>query len=107
MGGQEGRDDLRVGGRAERNLTLAQLGVELDRVDQVAVVGQRERAPVVADDRLRVLPVRGAGGGVADMADREVADQRPELVLVEYLRHQPLVADGHDPPPTGSGGDPG
>ena len=74
----------------------AQLGVQLDRVDQVAVVRERERAAVVADDRLRVLPLRGAGRRVAHVADRHVADQRAQHVLVEHLRDEPLVADRHD-----------
>ena len=64
-------------------------------------------AVVVADDRLRVLPLRGAGGRVADVADRHVADQRAELVLVEDLGDQALVADRHDAPAAGRGGDPG
>ena len=59
----------------ERNgdALLAQLGVQLDGVDQVAVVGERDLAPVGAPDRLRVLPRVGAGGRVADVADRHVA----------------------------------
>ncbi len=58
MGRQERRDDLRVRRRPKRDCSAAQLGVELDRVDQVAVVSQRQRAAVVADDRLGVLPLR-------------------------------------------------
>ena len=77
----------------ERDVAPAQLGVQLDGVDQVAVVGQRQRAAVVADDRLGVLPLRGAGGGVAHVADRHVADQRAQRVLVEHLGDQALVAD--------------
>ena len=107
MGGQERRDDLRVRGRGERDVVLAQLGVELDRVDQVAVVGERQRTTVVADDRLGVLPLRRAGGGVADVADGQITDQRAELVLVEHLRHQALVADRHDLPTERCRGDAG
>ena len=108
MRGEHRRDDLRVRGRAERDVALAQLGVQLDRVDQVAVVRERERAAVVADDRLRVLPLRGAGGRVADVADRHVADQRAQHVLVEHLRDEALVADRHDAcPPRGAVAMPG
>ena len=106
MGGEQRGDDLRVRGRAERDVAPAQLGVQLDGVDQVAVVGQRERAAVVADDRLRVLPLRGAGGRVADVADRHVADQRAQLVLVEHLRDEALVADRHDAAAARRGRDP-
>ena len=107
MARQQRRDDLGIGRRAERHVALAQLGVELDGVDQVAVVGQGERAAVVADDRLGVLPLRGAGGRVADVADRHVTDQGAELVLVEDLGDQALVADGHDLAPPESARDPG
>ena len=49
---------------------VAQLG----GVDQVAVVGQRDRAVGRgAEGRLGVLPGGAAGGGVAAVADREVA----------------------------------
>ena len=63
-------------------LALAQLGVQLDGVDEVAVVGQRELAAVAAGavaamDGLRVLPLVGAGGRVAHVADGEVARPAP------------------------------
>ena len=85
VGGEQGGDDLRVGGAAEVDPALLQLGPELDRVGQVAVVGERHLAAVVAPDRLRVLPGAAAGGRVADVADRHVALQRPQLLLVEDL----------------------
>ena len=82
----------------ERNVTPcgAQLGVELDRVDQVAVVGERDLAPVGAPDGLRVLPRVRAGRRVADVPDGQVAVQRAQLLLVEDLVDEPLVAHGHD-----------
>ena len=95
--GREHRgDDLGVGGRAERDVLAAELGVQVDGVDQVAVVGERERAAIVTDDWLGVLPFRGARGRVTDVADRHVADERAEHVLVEHLRDQALIADRHD-----------
>jgi hypothetical protein len=105
MAGEQRRDDLRVRCGAERNLPIAQLAVQLDGIDQVAVVGERQRAGVVAYHRLRVLPLRGAGGRVADVADRHVAEQRAQGVLVEDLGHQSLVANGHDVARSGRGGD--
>jgi len=56
VGGQKRGHDLRVGGAAELDAGLTQLVVELDRVGQVAVVGECQLAPVIAPDRLRVLP---------------------------------------------------
>src|SRR5437764_274745 len=41
------------------------------------------------------------------MADRHVAEQRAELVLVEHLRNEALVADRHDPATARSGRDAG
>ena len=99
-------DDLRVRGAAERDPALAQLVVELDRVGQVAVVGERDLAAVVAPDRLRVLPRAAAGGRVADVADRHVAVERAQLLLVEDLGDEPGVAQGGDVAAL-AGGDPG
>ena len=41
------------------------------------------------------------------MADRKIPFQRAELVLVEHLGDQALVANRHDPAATRRGGDPG
>ena len=106
VGGEQGGDDLRVGGAAEVDPALLQLGPELDRVGQVAVVGERHLAAVVAPDRLRVLPGAAAGGRVAHVADRHVALQRPQLLLVEDLGDEAAVAQGGDVAAL-AGGDPG
>ena len=106
MGREHRGDDLGVRRRAERHVLPAQFRVQLDRVDQVAVMGERQRAAVVPDDRLGVLPLRGAGRRVADVADRHVADQRAQHVLVEHLRHQTLIADRHDAAAPRRGRDP-
>ena len=106
MGGEQRRDDLRVGGAAEGDPLLLQLAPELDRVGQVAVVGERQLAAVVAPDRLRVLPGAAAGGRVAHVADRHVALQRPQLLLVEDLGDEAGVAQRGDVAAL-TGGDPG
>ena len=106
VGRQQRRDDLRVAGPAEVDPALLQLAPQLDRVGQVAVVGERHLAAVVAPDRLRVLPGAAAGGRVAHVADRHVALQRPQLLLVEDLGHQPGVAHRGDVAAL-AGGDPG
>ena len=82
----------------DRNETpaLAQRRVQLDRVDQVAVVRERDLAAIGAPDGLRVLPRRRAGGRVADVAHRHVALQGAQLLLVEDLVDEPLVAHRHD-----------
>ena len=85
---------------------LLQLAPELDRVGQVAVVGEGQLAAVVAPDRLRVLPGAAAGGRVADVADRHVALQRPQLLLVEDLGDEAGVAHRGDVAAL-AGGDPG
>ena len=89
-------DDLGVRRRAERDAGGAQLGVQLDRVDEVAVVRERDLAAVGAPDGLGVLPRVGAGRRVADVADRHVAAQRAQLLLVEHLVDEALVAHRHD-----------
>ena len=96
VGGEQRRDDLGVGRAAELNAALAQLGVQLHRVDQVAVVRERHLAAVGAPHRLRVLPRRRAGRGVAHVADRHLALERAQLLLVEDLRDEAEVAHGHD-----------
>ena len=59
-------------------------------------MAERDLAPVGAPDGLRVLPRVGAGGRVADVADRHVALQRAQLLLVEDLVDEALVAHRHD-----------
>ena len=96
--GQERRDDLRVGGAAEGDAPVAELGEQLDRVGQVAVVGERDLAAVVAPDRLGVLPGAAAGRRVADVTDRHRPGEALQLLLVEDLGDEPEVAQGHDHP---------
>ena len=106
VGGEQRGDDLRVGGAAELDPAPLQLAPELDRVGQVAVVGEGDLAAVVAPDRLRVLPGAAAGGRVADVADRHVALERLQLLLVEDLGDQARVAHRRDVAAL-AGGDPG
>ena len=54
--GDQRGDDLGVRGGAEAHAALAQLGVQLDGVDQVPVVRQRDVVALRAVDRLGVLP---------------------------------------------------
>ena len=110
VGGDHRGDDLRVGGRAERDAALEQLVVQLERVDQVAVVRERDLAAravgaLRALHRLRVLPGVGAGGGVAHVADRELAGERAQVVLAEHLVDEAELAAGDDVPAAVGRGD--
>ena len=59
------------------------------RVDEVAVVAERDRArAAVLDERLRVRPLRRAGRRVARVPDRDLAVQAAQLLLVEDLRDE-------------------
>jgi hypothetical protein len=66
---------------------------QLADVDEVAVVAERDRArPPVLDERLRIRPLRRAGRRVAVVADRHLAPEAAELLLVEDLGDEPEVA---------------
>ena len=89
VGDQRG-DHLGVGARGER---LADLLAQRLRVDEVAVVAERDRAhPAVVQERLRVLPGVAARRRVARVPDRELAVEAGEAALVEHLRHEAEVA---------------
>src|SRR5262249_33512944 len=89
----QGRDQLAVGRRPERDAVLAQLLAQPPDVDEVPVVAEsnRARAPVL-DERLCVRPPRRAGRRVAVVADRHLAAQAAELLLVEDLGPEAEVA---------------
>ncbi len=92
------RDQLAVGGRSQRDALGPQLVAELADVDEVPVVAERDRADgPVLHQRLRVRPLRGARRRVARVADRDLAAEAVELLLVEDLRHEPEVAQRRQP----------
>ena len=91
----------------KRDALLAQLGVQLDGVDEVAVVAERQLAAVGAVHGLGVVPAVGARRRVAHVADGDVAAQRAQLLLVEDLVDEPELAQGHDVPVHVGGGDAG
>ena len=60
------------------------------RVDEVAVVGDGQRAARVIDEqRLRVAQVGDAGGGVAVVADRQASGQARQAVLGKHVVDPP------------------
>src|SRR5581483_12323681 len=83
---------------AVRGELLAQLA----RVDEVAVVAERDRSrPSALEEGLRVRPVRRSGRRVAGMPDRELAAQPAEVLLVEDLRHESHLAEDGQPAAVG------
>ena len=100
-------DHLRVGGRVEPDAGREELVPERRRVDEVAVVPERDGARrAVVHDRLGVRPVRATRRRVARVPDRDLAGERRELLLVEDLRHEAHLAQHRDAPALGDG-DPG
>ena len=78
-------NDLGIGGGAESHTLFRELVVELDGVYQIAVVRQGDRATIVAVNRLGVVSRAAPGGGVANVANRDVSRERLEAPLVEHL----------------------
>ena len=73
----EVQDDLGVAARLEDRALPHELVAQLARVDEVAVVADRDLAVRAVDqDRLRVEQLALAGRRVADVADRRSARQR-------------------------------
>jgi hypothetical protein len=97
VAGDQRRDHLGVGGRAQARALGEEPGPELARVREVAVVAESHGArPALLDDRLCVRPVCGSGGGVARVADRDLAGEPAELLLAEDLRDEAHVAKSGD-----------
>ena len=64
------------------------------RIDDVAVVRQREIARVVTEkERLDILHAAASGSGIAHMADSRRPFQSSKFLLVENLGHQSPTLD--------------
>jgi hypothetical protein len=102
--GDQGRDRLGVGGRAEHDPVGRERVAHVAGVGQVAVVTERDGAgAAMVDERLGVRPQRRARGRVAGVADRNIARKRLQLFLVEDLRDKAHVANDRQPPVVGDG----
>ncbi len=105
--GDQVEDDLGVRGRGEHRSLGFQLSPEGHGVQQVAVVGDGDRAMAGPhQEGLGILELAAAGGGVADVANGQRAGEAAEAGLGEDVRDQPhglLDVDGR---PVG-GRDPG
>ena len=86
--------DLAVGGRLKQAALVFEVAAQQLRIDDIAVMRQREVARVVAEEeRLDILHAAASGRGVTHMADGRGTFQRGEFRLVENLRHQPSALD--------------
>ncbi len=102
--GQQGRDDLGVGGALEDVPVLDQTRPQFVGVHQVAVVGQGdERAVAGAGEGLGVAHLAGAGGGVAHVAYGQLPGQRLQDRLLEHLGDEPHVLVDDEPGAVGDG----
>ena len=93
--GQQMDNDFAVAGRLKNRALFLQFGPQPRCVGQIAVVADGDLAAGAVDDqRLGVLDVGAARGGVADVADGQMPGQRAENVFVEHLSDQPHTPVG-------------
>ena len=93
--GEQMQNDLAVDGRLENRALLFEFGAQPRGVGEIAVVADGDLAArAIDDERLGVLDIGTAGGGVADVADGEMAGQRAENVFVEHLADEPHALVG-------------
>ena len=96
------RDHLAVGGRARA--AGASSSRSSSALTRLPLCAERDGADAaVVDERLGVRPGVRAGRRVAGVADRELAAQARELLLVEDLGHEAEVAQPGEPPVVGDG----
>ena len=82
----EVHDDFGIAGALEDRPPELELFPQGRRVGKVAIVGNGDGAPRVVDGyRLRVLQERGAGSGVAHVADGGIAREPPQLLRWEDI----------------------
>ena len=88
-GGEHQRHHLGVARGGQPEATRQQLLAQARRVDDVAVVGEGERAVHRLDDeRLDVAIAAAAGRRVAGVADGVIADQRRQRLAGEHVGHE-------------------
>ena len=90
----------------EQTALVLQILAQQGRIDDVAVVGQREIARVVTEQkRLHVLDATASGGRIAHMADGRISLERRQFRLVEHLGHQSAALDAAESSPFVDGHD--
>ena len=90
----------------EQTALVLQILAQQARIDDVAVVGQREIARVVTEQkRLHVLDTAASGGRIAHMADGRISLERRQFRLVEHLGHQSAALDAAESSPFVDGHD--
>ena len=103
-GGEHQRDHLGVAGGGEAEAAREQLVAQRRGVDDVAVVGDGQRAVHRLDEeRLDVALGVRAGGRVAGVADRVVAGERRQHGRREHVGDEPLVLVQPRPLPVADG----
>ena len=91
--GQQLNNDFRIHGGGESGAFQKEAAPQILRVHQVPVMGQCHGAVnAVGLQGLHVYRNGGSGGGIAHMADADVAFLFRQIV--EYLRHQAHAAEG-------------
>ena len=87
------QDDLGIHRRLENRAVVLHLRPERIRVDQIAVVCQRQHADLAPrHQRLRVDYILAAEGRIAHVADGDAPRQPVQNFLVKHLRYKPEVA---------------
>ncbi len=72
------QNDFAVDRGLEDRALFFEFGAQARGIGEVAVVANGDLAAgTIDDERLRVLDIRAAGGGVADVTNGEVTRQRP------------------------------
>jgi hypothetical protein len=93
--GEQVQDDLAVHGGLENGAPGFELIAQAGGVGQVAVVGDGDLATrAVHGEGLGVFQLRGAGGGIAGVADGKVADELMQNVAVKNLGDEAHAAMG-------------
>ena len=92
---QQVQDHLGIGARLEDRAVALHLPAKRLGVREIAVVGDRDRAPGGGGgDRLSVPEIRASGGRVAHVTDGAVARQAPQPLGAEHVGHPPHVLLG-------------
>ena len=85
-------DQFGIGGGGEFTGQVIQGGTQLRGIDQIAVVGQGERAQAGHQQHgLGIADLAAAGGGIAVVADGQLARHALQHLLVKHLAHQAHV----------------
>jgi hypothetical protein len=81
-----------IAGRGELHASLGECAMELEGIDQVAVMGECEpSAAMLANHGLSIGGATAARSRVADMADGDVALELADYLFIKDLRYKALT----------------